>query len=46
MMVVLYISGAKPIGFTADLHEVEGRPVAKRGRIPGIILNPRLKRIM
>ena len=41
-----YISGAKPIDFTADLHEVEGRPVAKRGRIPGITPNPRLKRVM
>ena len=41
-----YISGAKPIDFTADLHEVEGKPIAKRGRIPGITSNPRLKRIM
>jgi len=41
-----YISGAKPIDFTADLHEVEGKPVAKRGRIPGITPNPRLKQVM
>jgi len=41
-----YISGAKPIDFTADLHEVEGKPIAKRGRMPGITPNPRLKRIM
>ncbi len=41
-----YISGARPIDFTADLHEVEGKPIAKRGRIPGITPNPRLKRIM
>jgi len=41
-----YISGAKPIDFTADLHELEGKPIAKRGRIPGITPNPRLKRIM
>jgi nicotinate phosphoribosyltransferase len=41
-----YISGAAPIDFTADLHEVEGRPLAKRGRIPGITPNPRLKRLM
>ncbi len=40
------ISGAKPIDFTADLHEVEGKPIAKRGRIPGITPNPRLKRVM
>jgi len=41
-----YISGAKPIDFTADLHEVEGKPIAKRGRIPGITPNPRLKRVL
>jgi nicotinate phosphoribosyltransferase len=41
-----YISDARPIDFTADLHEVEGKPIAKRGRIPGITPNPRLKRIM
>ncbi len=41
-----YISGARPIDFTADLHEVEGKPIAKRGRIPGITPNPRLKRIL
>jgi len=41
-----YISGAKPIDFTADLHEIEGKPIAKRGRTPGITPNPRLKRIM
>jgi len=41
-----YISGAKPIDFTADLHEVDGQPIAKRGRIPGVTVNPRLKRLM
>jgi nicotinate phosphoribosyltransferase len=41
-----YISGAKPIDFTADLHEVDGQPIAKRGRIPGITVNPRLKRVL
>jgi len=41
-----YISGAEPIDFTADLHKVEGKPIAKRGRIPGITPNPRLKLIM
>jgi nicotinate phosphoribosyltransferase len=41
-----YISGARPIDFTADLHEVAGKPIAKRGRIPGITPNPRLKRVM
>ncbi len=41
-----YITSAKPIDFTADLHEIEGKPVAKRGRIPGKTPNPRLKRVM
>jgi len=41
-----YISGGQPIDFTADLHEVEGKPIAKRGRLPGITPNPRLKRVM
>ena len=41
-----YISNARPIEFTADLHEVEGKPIAKRGRMPGITPNPRLKRIL
>jgi nicotinate phosphoribosyltransferase len=40
-----YISGAKPIDFTADLHEVDGKPIAKRGRLPGTTPNPRLKRV-
>jgi nicotinate phosphoribosyltransferase len=40
-----YISGARPIDFTADLHEVDGKPIAKRGRLPGITPNPRLKRV-
>ncbi len=40
------ISGAPPIDFTADIKEIEGRPIAKRGRIPGITPNPRLQRIM
>ena len=41
-----YISGAPPIDFTADIHELDGRPVAKRGRLPGITPNPRLRRII
>ncbi len=41
-----YISDAKPIDFTADLHEIEGKSIAKRGRMPGITPNPRLKRVM
>jgi nicotinate phosphoribosyltransferase len=41
-----YISDAKPIDFTADLHEVDGKPIAKRGRMPGITPNPNLKRVI
>jgi nicotinate phosphoribosyltransferase len=41
-----YISDAKPIDFTADLHEVGGKPISKRGRMPGITPNPRLIRVM
>ena len=36
------ISAAAPIEFTADIKEVEARPVAKRGRVPGRADNPRL----
>jgi nicotinate phosphoribosyltransferase len=39
------ISKASPIDFTGDLKEIDGRPVAKRGRIPGRTANPRLQRI-
>jgi nicotinate phosphoribosyltransferase len=41
-----YITAAPPIDFTADLHEVNGKPVAKRGRLPGITPNLRLNRVM
>ncbi len=41
-----YISDMRPIDFTADLHEVDGKPIAKRGRMPGLTPNPRLKRVM
>ena len=40
-----YISGATPIDFTGDIKEVDGRPIAKRGRIPGVTESPRLKRV-
>jgi nicotinate phosphoribosyltransferase len=39
------ISDASPVDFTADLKEVDGTPIAKRGRIPGRTANPRLQRI-
>ncbi len=37
-----YISGASAIDMTMDLKEVNGKPIAKRGRIPGIVPNPQL----
>jgi nicotinate phosphoribosyltransferase len=39
------ISGAPPIDFTGDIKAIEGKPIAKRGRIPGITSNPGLKRM-
>jgi nicotinate phosphoribosyltransferase len=39
------ISKASPIDFTGDLKEIDGRPVAKRGRVPGRTENPRLEHI-
>ena len=41
-----YISGARPIDMTMDLKEIEGSPIAKRGRIPGRTPNPRLVRML
>jgi nicotinate phosphoribosyltransferase len=38
-----YISGATPIDFTGDIKEIDGRPIAKRGRIPGLSPSPRLR---
>lgn len=38
-----YIAGARPIDMTMDIKEVAGRPVAKRGRIPGPAPTDRLK---
>ena len=40
-----FISGAPAIDMTMDLKEVNGQPVAKRGRIPGITPNPRLQKM-
>jgi nicotinate phosphoribosyltransferase len=40
-----YISDNSPIDMTLDIKEVEGKPIAKRGRIPGRIGNSKLKRI-
>jgi nicotinate phosphoribosyltransferase len=41
-----HITSAKPIDFKADLHEIDGKPISKRGRIPGLTPNPRLKRVL
>jgi nicotinate phosphoribosyltransferase len=38
-----YVSAAPPIDMTMDLREIDGKPVAKRGRIPGRTRNPRLQ---
>ncbi len=39
-----FISGSRAIDMTMDLKEIDGKPVAKRGRIPGLVDNPRLVR--
>ena len=39
------MSPALPIDFTGDLKEIDGRPIAKRGRNPGPTQSPRLGRI-
>lgn len=41
-----YISSAQPIDMTMDLKEVDGKPVAKRGRIPGLTPTDRLQRLL
>ena len=40
-----YISGAHPLDFTGDIKEIDGQPIAKRGRIPGVTDSPRLTRV-
>ena len=39
-----YISHAEPIDMTMDIKEIEGKKVAKRGRIPGLCGNSRLNK--
>lgn len=41
-----YISSAPPIDMTLDLKQVNGVPIAKRGRLPGIVENPKLEKIL
>jgi nicotinate phosphoribosyltransferase len=40
-----YIAHASPRDMTMDIKAVNGEDIAKRGRLPGIIENPDLKRI-
>jgi nicotinate phosphoribosyltransferase len=40
-----YISAASPIDMTMDVKSVNGKAIAKRGRIPGLVDNPKLKKI-
>ena len=44
--VGMTISAAPPIGFTADIKEVDGVPRTKRGRIPGLPPSPDLERVV
>src|SRR5467141_485390 len=44
--VGMAISSAPPIAFTADIKEIAGKPMTKRGRIPGAAPNPRLARVI
>ena len=41
-----YISGAPAIDMTMDIKQVEDKPIAKRGRIPGLIENPKLVKML
>ena len=40
-----YIAHAVPMDMTMDLKEVDGKPLAKRGRLPGILENKRLIKV-
>ena len=40
------IGGAPPLNFDAEIHEIDGAPIARRGRMPGITPSPRLDRVM
>ena len=41
-----YITCGTPRDMTMDIKMVNGKPVAKRGRLPGIVPNPRLERVL
>lgn len=40
-----FIAHAPPIDMTMDIKEIDGRPIAKRGRLPGVLANNRMVRI-
>ncbi len=44
--VGMEIAAAPPIGFTADIKEVDGEVRTKRGRIPGLTHAPRLQKVI
>ena len=41
-----YIAGASPVQMTGDIKEIDGSPIAKRGRVPGVTDNLRLVRVL
>ena len=41
-----YIAHGVTRDMTMDIKEIEGKPIAKRGRIPGIQENPKLRRVL
>lgn len=41
-----YISDARPLDMTMDIKEIDGAPIAKRGRLPGPAVNPRHIKIL
>lgn len=41
-----HIASALSNPYTSDIHEIDGKPVAKRGRIPGVTPSPRLDRVI
>jgi len=41
-----YITHGTPRDMTMDLKMVDGRPIAKRGRLPGLVNNPKLERVL
>ena len=41
-----YIATAPANTFSTEIQEIDGRPFARRGRIPGVTANPRLDRVI